>query len=698
MHLFSILDISLLVIFSPCLLYLLYFIYKKRSTFPYSNLYPFYIIFTIVGILLNQILSFIGKLNYSIIQYNKDNINSSYGLTILCSSLNVILVDSMILFPIFLRLYYLGISVKNNYYHLTCKFYNIRNNNDNNGGIGGIGRIGRNSVVNNNNATTAANMNIYSSINSNSNNKFYNNSNSTKPHKLLLKSMLIFFCFNIILYSFKIFRCSLYFIFSIYYNRNTTHNTTNHNNPNHNTTYPIFYIANECSNYTNYDNLLLIIRILVSTYHIFLTSIFFYLYTKIFRFPVNTDKLHIKKEFILFFGIWLFFNNFLNGIIEIFCIEIIDYSFNYYISYVKNWMLFSVLAFLTYKRKAINYNVITDIIYNYELFMSSPICFNSFRDYVYNGDITKDKLYMKFYMNMKIYRREVEVIYNTIYYNNSSNFSNNILINKDYNSNSNDLMFDTSAVYNNSYNNFSMNSNPNKYTNIVGSHSSNKTEEKKDMNINKIDLVENNYSDNLLGIGSDYKAEPENNSNSNNKEVVVVGKNKSIKIIVDKNTSINLKRNTNFNKANNNTNASNNKIQSNLDKPLKYLIYKIQILYKEYFNANSTNTNTNTNNIIDFPDEILHKTHEIYSNIIANKDSNKDSNNNNNNNPNNNPTSLFILEIFNEANNFINLKLYEIYLNFCRNEKEFTQLENILKYADFFEVTPIKLDSFYKDR
>lgn len=85
------------------------YLIKKRNTFPYSNITPFWMIFSLISILMSQL--------FSVVSFATGE-NSIYF-----DIINLLFIHILIISPLIVRAYTLGESIKYNSSHLTRRFY-----------------------------------------------------------------------------------------------------------------------------------------------------------------------------------------------------------------------------------------------------------------------------------------------------------------------------------------------------------------------------------------------------------------------------------------------------------------------------------------------------------------------------------------------------------------------------------------------
>lgn len=191
-------------------------------------------------------------------------------------------------------------------------------------------------------------------------------------------------------------------------------------------------LLNECSNVvTNLNYIILrIIKLLVDITEIFLLTTFLFY---VLLYPLREDKFKIRHELCILYSIW-FLAHHVHHTLIIF--EIFEYSLkrNLIINIVEDSSYVLLCIILIIVRNKIDVNQFYSMLYNFELFMRNPICFNYFKDYIKS---THEEEYsaLFFYLEMHFYKKKFNlesydnnvILANSIYLEYFSNTDKNLI-------------------------------------------------------------------------------------------------------------------------------------------------------------------------------------------------------------------------------------------------------------------------------
>jgi hypothetical protein len=220
------------------------------------------------------------------------------------------------------------------------------------------------------------------------NNRYY----SRKFHnvKMLTLTLSIIFVVNGLLFLVHFTRCSIYaFVFS-FYNQSIS---------------DISYCQKSDINNNYYlffgdllVNLVLFCEILI----------FVFLLFRVMRYPVKNDKFHLRLEFIVILFLWFIFNHICLGIFYLsnshFSLESL-----YLINTTRNGLMVLVYFSISLVRRNITSEQFKHIIEDFEIFMTTHVCFTFFKDYLKNNKF-EDFKFLSFWIDCKIFKKEADLM------------------------------------------------------------------------------------------------------------------------------------------------------------------------------------------------------------------------------------------------------------------------------------------------
>ena len=238
--------------------------------------------------------------------------------------INSLFIHYVMIWPIVGRMYYISVCIKFNYNFLTQKVYPnyLQYEND---------------------------LNLLS--------KIYTENRTLYQTKVILFPLCILFFILILLSVIPVTRCALYAFHSY-----------------------LFIINTECHKYIteNMIEVLSSIKVVIDQSLIFILVSLLYL---VFRYPVKNDVFKLKIELAMVFMIWYIFHNIYHGYL-LFELKSINFFLTYMINVIEDLSLMLLYIYLTIMRKRVKDKDFYVTLYNYDLFMQNPICFNFLKDYI----------------------------------------------------------------------------------------------------------------------------------------------------------------------------------------------------------------------------------------------------------------------------------------------------------------------------
>jgi hypothetical protein len=164
-------------------------------------------------------------------------------------------------------------------------------------------------------------------------------------------------------------------------------------------------LLEECLDYVGITVLYIttMIKCFMDNFQIFIFMTFIYL---TFRYPIKKDYFLIKLELTLFFIIWVIFHGVYHGLL-IFNIMKSDPWVQYTWNYLEGVVYIFVIYYLIKFRNSISPDSFHSMIYNYDIFMQHPVCFNYFKDYIKNSAEDEYNL-LFFYIDYHFYKKQFE--------------------------------------------------------------------------------------------------------------------------------------------------------------------------------------------------------------------------------------------------------------------------------------------------
>lgn len=102
---------------------------------------------------------------------------------------------------------------------------------------------------------------------------------------------------------------------------------------------------------------------------------------KVYLFPLKRDQFKLRMELTSLAAIWVVFHHCYHTLIIMGFIDL-DYLVNYLLNIAEHLCYILLFIFITYQRTRINLNQFHSMLYNYDIFMQNPICFNFLKNYI----------------------------------------------------------------------------------------------------------------------------------------------------------------------------------------------------------------------------------------------------------------------------------------------------------------------------